>query len=142
MSVVLPIHDKASILPICSCRSTARYVSYGSVDLCVILDGCSDDSEAIVRQFFDGRDDYPVTVLTTPDVFEVKTNNIGLRRATGRYAMVVQDDNFIYERNSILEAVTFMEKSSRAVIVGGLAGVNFYPRGTRGLEGPGQTADD
>ena len=54
--------------------------------------------------------------------------------------MVVQDDNFVYQRTSILEAVTFMEKSSRAVIVGGLAGVNFYPRGTEGLEGPGQIA--
>ncbi len=140
VSVVLPIHDKASILSNLLRPLDRTLISYGNVDLCVILDGCSDDSEAIVRQFFDGRDDYPVTVLTTPDVFEVKTNNIGLRRATGRYAMVVQDDNFIYDRNSILEAVTFMEKSSRAVIVGGLAGVNFYPRGTLGLEGPGQTA--
>ena len=140
VSVVLPIHNKASILSDLLKVLDRTLTSYGEVDLCVILDGCSDDSGDIARHFFEGRDDYPVTVLETADVFEVKTNNIGLRRATGRYVMVVQDDNFVYQRTSILEAVTFMEKSSRAVIVGGLAGVNFYPRGTRGLEGQGQIA--
>ena len=39
--------------------------------------------------------------------------------------------------------MSFLEKSRRAAILGGLAGVNFYPRKTRGLEGPGQiVADD
>ena len=109
----------------------------------MILDGCSDDSEAIARRFFEGRDDYPVEILTTPDIFEVRTNNLGMRRAKGRYAVIVQDDNFIYQRDCILEAVSFLEKSRRAAILGGLAGVNFYPRETRGLEGPGQiVADD
>ncbi|HLM34050.1 MAG TPA: glycosyltransferase, partial [Gaiellaceae bacterium] len=122
VSVVLPVHNKERILEDLLKPLDRALRSYGAVDLCLILDGCTDDSEGIARRFFEGRDDYPVTILTTPDIFEVKTNNLGLKRATGRYAMIVQDDNFIYEPGCILEAVTLMEQSSRAAIVGGLAG--------------------
>ena len=143
VSAVLPVHDKAPILRDLLRVLDRALLSYGAADLCVILDGCSDDSEAIARRFFEDRDDYPVEILTTPDIFEVRTNNLGMRRAKGRYAVIVQDDNFIYQRDCILEAVSFLEKSRRAAILGGLAGVNFYPRETRGLEGPGQiVADD
>jgi glycosyltransferase involved in cell wall biosynthesis/GT2 family glycosyltransferase len=142
VSAVLPIHDKEPILADLLRFLDRALVAYGNADLCIILDGCTDRSEEIVRRFFRDRNDYPVEILTTPDIFEVRTNNLGLRRAAGRYAMVVQDDNFVYDRNCILEAVTFMEKSRRAVIVGCLAGVNFYPRGTRGLEGRGQIVMD
>jgi GT2 family glycosyltransferase len=143
VSVVLPVHNKERILEDLLKPLDRALLSYGAVDLCVILDGCTDDSEGVVSRFFEGRDEYPVTILTTPNIFEVRTNNLGLKRATGPYAMVVQDDNFIYEPDCILEAVILMENSSRAAIVGGLAGVNFYPRGTKDLVGSGQiVADD
>lgn len=143
VSVVLPVHDKAPILRDLLRVLDRALIAYGAADLCVILDGCTDASEAIARRFFEGRTDYPVEIVTTPDIFEVRSNNLGLRRARGRYAVIVQDDNFIYQRDCIQEGVTFLEKSRRAAILGGLAGVNFYPRETRGLEGPGQiVADD
>ncbi len=143
VSAVLPVHDKAPILRDLLRVLDRALIAYGAADLCVILDGCNDDSEAVARRFFEGRDDYPVEILTTPDIFEVRTNNLGMRRAKGRYAVIIQDDNFVYQRDCILEAVTFLEKSRRAAILGGLAGVNFYPRDTRGLEGAGQIiADD
>jgi glycosyltransferase involved in cell wall biosynthesis/GT2 family glycosyltransferase len=142
VSAVLPIHDKEPILADLLRLLDRALIAYGAADLCIILDGCTDGSEEIVRRFFQDRDDYPVEILTTPNIFEVRSNNLGLRKATGRYAMVVQDDNFLYDPNCIVEAVTFMEKSGRAAIVGGLAGVNFYPRGTRGLEGRGQIVMD
>lgn len=142
VSAVLPVHNKEHTLAELLGLLDRALVSYGNVDLCVILDGCSDRSEEIAREFFAGRDDYPVDVLTTPDIFEVRTNNLGLKRAGGLYAIVIQDDNFIYDENCILEAVMFIQKSRRAAIVGGLAGVNFYPRGTRDLEGPGQIVMD
>ena len=143
VSVVLPVYNKEGVLAELLRLLDRALISYGAVDLCVILDGCTDHSERVARRFFRDRGDYPVEILTTPNIFEVRNNNLGLQRATGRYAMIVQDDNFIYDPDCILEAVTFMEKSSRAAIVGGLAGVNYYPRETRGLQGPGQVyADD
>jgi GT2 family glycosyltransferase len=138
VSAILPVHNKAAVLSDLLTLLDRALLSYGAADLRVILDGCTDASEEIVRRFFAGRKDYPVEILVTPDIFEVRSNNLGLKKAQGRYAMIVQDDNFIYDRSGIFEAVTLMEKSRRAAIVGGLAGVNYYPRGTRGLEGPGQ----
>ena len=142
VSVVLPVHDKEPVLAELLGLLDQALVYYGNADLCIILDGCTDRSEEIARRFFRDRGDYPVEILTTPNIFEVRSNNLGLKRAAGRYAMVVQDDNFLYDRSCITEAVAFMEKSRRLAIVGGLAGVNFYPRGTRDLEGRGQIVVD
>lgn len=142
VSVIVPVYNKAGVLAELLRLLDSALISYGAVDLCVILDGCTDDSEKVARRALAGVTSYPVTILTTPDIFEVRNNNLGLERATGRYAVIVQDDNFVYDPDCILEAVTFMEKSNRAAIVGGLAGVNYYPRGTKGLDGPGQIVAD
>lgn len=138
-SVVLPVHDKEQILPRVLELLDRALGRYGNSDLQIILDGCSDGSERIARDFVTARtSDYDVAIDVTPDIFEVKTNNLGLRRARGVYGVIVQDDNFIFDSEFLFEAVTFLEKNRRAAVLGGLAGVNYYPLGTTGLEGPGQ----
>lgn len=140
MSVIVPLFNK---------ERTARRLldlldramsQYPDCELHIILDGCTDTTRERVEQFLATPRSYPVRVDETPDIFEIKTNNIGLRAATGRYGVIVQDDNFIYDETFLFEAATFLEKDRTAVVLGGLAGVNFYPRGTVGLEGPGQIA--
>ncbi|MEA2440680.1 MAG: hypothetical protein QOH76_2104 [Thermoleophilaceae bacterium] len=123
ISVVLPVHDREVGLPRVLGLLDAALVSYGNVDLCVILDGCTDRSAEVVERFFAKHDDYPVEVLPTPDVLEVKTDDIGLRRATGRYAVLLQDDRFVYDRNFLFEAAIFLGKSTRAAMFGGPGGV-------------------
>jgi glycosyltransferase involved in cell wall biosynthesis len=140
MSVIVPLFNK---------ERTARRLldlldramsQYPDCELHIVLDGCTDSTPERVEQFLATPRSYPVRVDETPDIFEIKTNNIGLRAATGRYGVIVQDDNFIYDETFMFEAATFLEKDRTAAVLGGLAGVNFYPRGTAGLEGPGQIA--
>lgn len=138
ISIVLPIFNKeASILPLLreldrACRA------YGNTEAIIIFDGCNDNTEAVVRRFYRGHHTYPVHFEVTPNIFEIKTNNLGLRRATGRYGVIVQDDNFVYDPNTFIEAIGFLEKDPTAVVLGCLAGVNYFPRGTKGLKGAGQ----
>jgi glycosyltransferase involved in cell wall biosynthesis len=140
MSVIVPLFNKERtarrLLDLLD-RAMSRYPD---CELHIILDGCTDATRERVEQFLATPRSYPVRVDETPDIFEIKTNNIGLRAATGRYGVIVQDDNFIYDETFLFEAATFLEKDRTAVVLGGLAGVNFYPRGTVGLEGPGQIA--
>lgn len=138
ISVTLPIFNKEkTIIPLLECLDRAC-TAYKNVELHIFFDGCVDQSEALVREFFDSHLGYEVSFENTPDIFEVKTNNLGLKKSTGKYAVILQDDIFIYDDQIFFEAVSFLEKNSHCVILGGLAGVNFYPLGTKNLSGQGQ----
>ncbi|MGA3150567.1 MAG: glycosyltransferase [Candidatus Saccharimonadales bacterium] len=138
VSIILSIYNKEdSILRLLKHLDEA-ILEYKNVELNVIFDGCKDKSEKIVRRYLRNKN-YAITYETTPNIFEVKSNNIGLKKSTGKYCCIVQDDNIIYDRNIFFEAVTFLDKATKIAILGGLAGVNYYPRGTK-LEGPGQIA--
>ena len=138
VSLVLSIFNKEkTIVPIVWLLHAAA-TRYGNAEFEIIFDGCKDRSETLVRDFFVRRSNVPAHFYVTPDIFEVRSNNIGLRHARGDYAAIIQDDNTVRDVGFIFEAVHFLEKNPKAAILGGLAGVNFYPRGTTGLAGSGQ----
>lgn len=92
-SINVTIHNKAQLLPLFLSRLAANTV--GEVEYVFVLDGCTDDSEPIVRAFA-GR--HPaVTILTAPNVFETKANNIAAKASKGDYIIIVQDDVIINE---------------------------------------------
>ena len=139
LSVTMPIFNKEfSIKELISYLDLAC-LAYPNTELHIVFDGCKDRSEPIVRSYLKNRS-YTITYETTPNIFEVKTNNIGMRKSTGEICAIVQDDNYIYDPHCWYHAADFFSLSSKAAVLGGLAGVNFFDRGTRGLPGPGQIA--
>ena len=64
-------------------------------ELIVVVDGCSDDSETVVKDSVQDIKNY--TVLFADDVFETKANNMGLKQAVGDKVVIVQDDMLIRE---------------------------------------------
>lgn len=141
ISVILPIFNKEKqILPLIksldkSCRA------YGNIEVKIIFDGCVDKTEEIVRAYYAARKpSYDIEFFVTPNIFEVKTNNMGMKASDGKYCAIIQDDIFINDPDVFREAISFMEKASQIAILGCLAGVNYYPRGMTKLEGPGQIA--
>jgi glycosyltransferase involved in cell wall biosynthesis len=141
IGVVLPIFNKEKTIESLLEHLDASLRTYGNAELHIIFDGCKDKSKKVVEKFFRKHTPYLVTFESTPDIFEVKTNNIGLRKTDGKYGIIIQDDNYIYDPYAFIEAVSFLDKNPTAVVLGGLAGVNYYPRGTK-LNGPGQIAQD
>lgn len=138
ISIVVPIFNKGKTIISLLKKLHRSCISYGNVELHIIFDGCVDDTESKVRDYYRGKDDYLVTFEVTPDIFEVKSNNIGLKKSQGKYCIIIQDDIYIDDCFLFLEAVNFLEKAPSIAILGCLAGVNFYPRGTVGLQGEGQ----
>lgn len=138
ISIILPIFNKEKTI-----GSLLNYLDlacneYKNVELHIFFDGCKDRSEEIVRNFYNKKHSYEVTFEVTPNIFEVKSNNLGLKKSIGKYCVIIQDDIYIYDKNILFEAINFLDKTHKVVILGGLAGVNFYPRGTKGLSGSGQ----
>lgn len=138
VSLILPIYNKEPTIIELVTLLDAAAREYKNVEVHIIFDGCSDNSEVIVKAFYRDRKDYPVKFYTTPNIFETKTNNLGLLNSSGKYAVIIQDDNYLYDKYFLFEAVQFLDKNPTAAILGGLSGVNFYPLGTKNLSGPGQ----
>jgi len=65
-----------------------------------VLDGCTDNSPNIVMSL--AKQTPPTAVykiLYTNNVFEIRSNNVGMKHATQKYVCIVQDDMEILEKN-------------------------------------------
>lgn len=73
-----------------------------------VLDGCTDNTEKIIDEIITEHPDSPIVKLYAPDVYELKTINIGLRAAPqGQKGcnIILQDDVVIREPD--LENIVF-----------------------------------
>ncbi len=92
-SIILTVHDKGWLI-----GDVIKGIKDNTVDdyeLIVVVDGCSDDSETVVKDSVQDIKNY--TVLFADDVFETKANNMGLKQAVGDKVIIVQDDMLIKE---------------------------------------------
>lgn len=140
ISVVLPIHNKRRSIIELLIWLDATLREYGNAELHLFFDGCTDGTETVVTEYFRKPRGYLVTFETTPNLFEVKTNNLGLKKASGEIVAILQDDNYIYDKCCFFHAADLFNVNHTLAVLGGLAGVNFFPRGTVGLSGNGQIA--
>lgn len=90
-SIILTVHNKGFLIE--KVLESIYNNTIGDYELIVVLDGCSDNSEQIVTEHKRSN----TTVITTPDVFETKANNAGLKISKGKYVIIVQDDIIIKE---------------------------------------------
>ena len=68
----------------------------------LVLDGCTDGTERVVDRLMDESVGLPITKLTAPDVHEILSLNIALRRVPqdgDGYNILVQDDIILADRN-------------------------------------------
>ena len=87
-SVVMPIFNMSATLR--RVLAALAACTTGSREFIFVLDGCTDDSEDIVRAFDFGA---PVTILVNAEgVFETAADNQGFRVARGEYIIEVQAD--------------------------------------------------
>jgi glycosyltransferase involved in cell wall biosynthesis len=92
-SLILTIHNKDFLLD--RVLNGIKKNTIGSYELIVILDGCSDKSKDIVLSNYNKFD--KIRIFETPDVFETKANNVGLKNSDGEYCIIIQDDMIINE---------------------------------------------
>ena len=90
-TIILTVHNKEKT--ICLILSNLlKYTSNLSNKLIIILDGCTDESEKKVKQFFALNKTFiDIEIIFTDDIWETKANNVGLRNVRTKYATIVQD---------------------------------------------------
>ncbi|HVU80083.1 MAG TPA: glycosyltransferase [Candidatus Paceibacterota bacterium] len=124
-SIILTVHDKEKHIVRLLQTLLINTRSYPRWDLHIVYDGCNDASRQVAQETLKN---FPVSVYEyeTPDVWEVKANNYGLKQAQGKYCIILQDDNFIYEEAWLEKMLSWLEEHPKVGILGGLAGVNFF----------------
>ena len=94
-SIILTVHNKEFLLD--RVLNGIQKNTTGEYELIIVLDGCTDKSSEIVEKFVNKNKSIAIKVLETPDVFETKANNVGLKEANGEYVIIVQDDMIVDE---------------------------------------------
>jgi glycosyltransferase involved in cell wall biosynthesis len=98
ISVIVCIFNKESII-----GRIVKSLFNNSSDLVkeyiFVLDGCTDNSPKIIIDMV--KNIPPNTrykIIYTDDIFEIRSNNIGIKNATQKYVCIVQDDMEIIEK--------------------------------------------
>jgi len=97
VSCVLTVHNKEELI-LDVCNGIASSISENVDEIIVVLDGCVDNSESIIRQSFSNLKSN-LKYVYTDDVFELRANNAGLKEVTNDYVILIQDDMVIKEKD-------------------------------------------
>lgn len=97
ISINLTIHNKGFLIG--DVLESIRLNTSANYELIIVLDGCTDDSEAIVDNFFKKNSNIKFKKIYADNVFEVKANNIAAKNSSGEFIIIIQDDMVIRERD-------------------------------------------
>jgi glycosyltransferase involved in cell wall biosynthesis len=94
-SIILTVHNKDFLL--LRVLNSIKINTVGNYELIVVLDGCTDNSKEITTTFKNENPNLNIIITETPDIFETKANNVGLKLASGEIVIITQDDIVINE---------------------------------------------
>ena len=98
VSCVLTIHNKDFLIERV-CQSLVNNLSENTKQLIVVLDGCTDNSEIIVKNILKDVTRMKIDYVYENNVFETKANNAGLKLVESDYALLIQDDMVVNEKD-------------------------------------------
>jgi hypothetical protein len=97
-SCILTIHNKDFLIERV-CRSLIGNLSTNTTQLIIVLDGCTDNSEHIIKNVLKDVKKIKIDFVYENNVFETKANNSGLKIVENDYALLIQDDMVINEKD-------------------------------------------
>ena len=131
-SIILTIYNQESIIK-SVIQSILDNKSENVKEIIVIFDGCVDKSEEYTKEILD-KVDIDVIYEYADDIFELKCNNIGLKKSTCNYSMIIQDDMIIQEKDFDLRMVKPFEASDTFAVTSRLAHNYSYINGKIGWD--------
>lgn len=97
-SALLTIHNKEFLIETV-CQNLINNLSELNNQIVVVFDGCTDNSESIVKNILNGVKNKKIDYIYTNNVFETKANNAGLKVIENDYVVLLQDDMVVNEKD-------------------------------------------
>jgi glycosyltransferase involved in cell wall biosynthesis len=127
ISVLMSIFNKENILSTIL-SSMFENTSTAVTEYIFVLDGCTDSSEKILLDFSKNNAGKSIKIFKTNDVFELRSNNRGLRECSNEYCIIIQDDMQIMEPNWDCKMLRAISHFDDVWAVTGRTALNISPR--------------
>ena len=124
ISIILTIHNK-EVLAHQVVSSILKNASTAVRELIIIFDGCTDRSEEYaMAAIAEHPRDIRLIIEYAPDVFETRANNIGLKKSSCEYSLLIQDDMVMKEIDFDLRLIKPLTSFSDCFATSGRAAHN------------------
>jgi glycosyltransferase involved in cell wall biosynthesis len=97
ITCMLTTHNKQDLIE-SVCYGIINNVSELTKELIIVFDGCTDNTENLVKYILKDSN-LIIKYVYTNDVFELRANNEGLKNVTSDYVILIQDDMIIKEKD-------------------------------------------
>lgn len=121
ISVIIPIYNVASYLR--ECLDSVISQSYRDLQIILVNDGSTDESESIAREYLN---DSRVELVNVANGGLSYARNIGLDKARGEYIYFIDSDDYIHQ-DFILELVELAQKHKVEFVCSGSI-LRFYEK--------------
>jgi glycosyltransferase involved in cell wall biosynthesis len=95
ISTILIVYNQEDIIQNVA-SGIANNISELTKEVIIVLDGCTDKTEENLDKVLP-KFSFPIKIIETPNLNEVKANNVGLKNSTCKYSILLQDDIVITE---------------------------------------------
>ncbi|WEL48464.1 glycosyltransferase [Enterococcus casseliflavus] len=119
LTIVVPIYNAAEHLTRCIDSITAN--TFRNFELLLINDGSTDNSLEILKE--KEMEDSRIKVITKINEGVSKTRNLGIKEATGKFIMFIDNDDYI-EKDYIQTFIDNCIKNDADLVIGGYKRVN------------------
>jgi glycosyltransferase involved in cell wall biosynthesis len=97
-SALLTIHNKENLAEMV-CHNLVNNLSELNDQIIVVFDGCTDNSEFIIKKVLSSVKNKKIDYVYTDNVFETKANNAGLKVVQNNFVVLLQDDMVVNEKD-------------------------------------------
>lgn len=116
VSIIVPVYNSENTIR--KCVDSILNQTYQNIEILLINDGSTDKSLQVISHLNDER----IIVIDKKNEGVAKTRNLGIKKATGKYIMFIDNDDFI-DKDYIEKYYTSIEEGFDLVI-GGYKRVN------------------
>lgn len=128
ISIIIPVYNVE--LYIEQTMDSVRSQSYQDWELLLIADGCTDNSEQVIRAYQERTSDKRIHLIRQPgNLGAAQARNRGLKEATGRYIAYLDADD-LWKSEKLEKELAFMERQKAAFAFTGYEFADESAKGT------------
>lgn len=101
ISVIIPVNDLGYGIIKCLDSIYTQDLDKSEYEVLVIFDSCTDNSEAVVREWLAGHSDIDMKFFYSQCKTPGGTRNVGLDNATGEYIMFIDGDDHLINNSAM-----------------------------------------